>query len=68
MCHSLRLHHQDLHHGAERVRHQVSADDEALEDLMNDALAHFRQVLVHLIGGIVGSRIRGLASVEDLPL
>ena len=68
MCHSLRLHHQDLHHGAERVRHQVGADDEALEDLMNDALAHFRQVLVHLISGIVCSRIRGLASVEDLPL
>lgn len=42
VSHALRRHHEDLHHGTQRVRHLVSTDHETLEDLVHDALTHIR--------------------------
>ena len=64
----LRLHDQDLHHGSERVWHQICADDETLEDLMHDALADLCQILVHLALRVTCSLVRWVATIENLPL
>lgn len=64
----LRLHDQDLHHGSERVWHQICADDETLEDLMHDALADLCQILVHLTLRVTSSLVRWVAAIENLPL
>ena len=63
------LHDQDLHHGPERVWHQIGADDETLEDLMHDTLADLRQILVHLALRVASGLVRRwVAAIEDLSL
>ena len=64
----LRLHDQYLHHGSERVWHQICADDETLKDLMHDALADLCQILVHLTLRVTSSLVRWVAAIENLPL
>ena len=63
--HRFRLDHQDFHHGAECVGHQVSADDEAFENLVHNMLAKISQVLAR---AVEGSRVRSVTTAEDLPV
>ena len=63
-----RLHDQDLHHGSERVWHLICADNEALEDLMHDAFADLRQILVHLTLRVTCSLVWWVPAIENLSL